>query len=56
MAAKISENVTTSHHGLAYNEHKNIISVYYNPPEQQSPLNFKNGRHCKVMCHNFAYK
>ena len=28
MAAKISENVTTLHHGLAYNEHKNIISVY----------------------------
>ena len=26
--AKISENVTTLHHGLAYNEHKNIISVY----------------------------
>ena len=28
MAAKISENVATLHHGLAYNEHKNIISVY----------------------------
>ena len=28
MASKISENVTTLHHGLAYNEHKNIISVY----------------------------
>ena len=28
MATKISENVTTLHHGLAYNEHKNIISVY----------------------------
>ena len=28
MAAKISENVTTLHHGLAYNEDKNIISVY----------------------------
>ena len=28
MAAKISENVTTLHHGLAYNEHKNTISVY----------------------------
>ena len=27
-AAKISENVTTLHHGLAYNDHKNIISVY----------------------------
>ena len=27
MAAKISENVTL-HHGLAYNEHKNITSVY----------------------------
>ena len=28
MAAKISENVTILHRGLAYNEHKNIISVY----------------------------
>ena len=28
MAAKISENVTTLHNGLAYNEHKNIILVY----------------------------
>ena len=28
MAAKISENVTTLHHGLAYNELKNITSVY----------------------------
>ena len=28
MAAKISENVTILHHGLAYNKHKNIISVY----------------------------
>ena len=28
MAAKISENDTTLHYGLAYNEHKNIISVY----------------------------
>ena len=28
MAAKISENVTTLHHGFVYNEHKNIISVY----------------------------
>ena len=28
MAAKISKNVTTLHHGLAYNEHNNIISVY----------------------------
>ena len=28
MAAKISENAITLHHGLAYNEHKNIISVY----------------------------
>ena len=28
MAAKISENVTTLYHDLAYNEHKNIISVY----------------------------
>ena len=27
MAAKICENVTTVHHGLAHNEHKNIISV-----------------------------
>ena len=27
MAAKISENVTLLHDGLAYNEHKNIISV-----------------------------
>ena len=25
---QISENVTALHHGLAYNEHKNIISVY----------------------------
>ena len=25
MAAKISKNVATLHHGLAYNEHKNII-------------------------------
>ena len=36
MAAKISENVTTLHHVLAYNEHKNIISVYENPPEQHT--------------------
>ena len=28
MAAKINENDTTLHHGLAYNVHKNIISVY----------------------------
>ena len=28
MAAKISENVTIFHQGLAYNEHKNIILVY----------------------------
>ena len=27
MAAKISENVTALHHGLAHNEHKNIIAV-----------------------------
>ena len=27
MAAKISENVTTLHDGLAHNEHKHIISV-----------------------------
>ena len=27
MAAKICENVTTVHHGLAQNEHKTIISV-----------------------------
>ena len=27
MAAKICENVKTVHHGLAHNEHKNIISV-----------------------------
>ena len=27
MDAKISWNVTTLHHGLAYNEYKNIISV-----------------------------
>ena len=27
MAAKISENVTISDHGLAYNEHKNSIFV-----------------------------
>ena len=25
---QISENVTTLHNGLAYNEHKNITSVY----------------------------
>ena len=25
MAAKISENVTTLHHGLAYNEHKTLF-------------------------------
>ena len=36
MAAKISENVTTLHHDLAYNEHKNIISVYLYPPEQNT--------------------
>ena len=39
MAAKISENhknVTNLHHGLAYNEQKNIISVYQNPPEQHT--------------------
>ena len=29
MAAKISENVTALHHGLAYNEHEN-------PPEQHT--------------------
>ena len=28
MAAEISKDVTALHHGLAYNEHKNIISVY----------------------------
>ena len=27
MAAKICENFTTVHHGLAHNEHKNIILV-----------------------------
>ena len=36
MAAKISENVTALHHGLAYNEQKNTISVYLNTPEQHT--------------------
>ena len=36
MAAKISENVTTLHHGLAYNEHTNILSVYLNLPVQHT--------------------
>ena len=27
MAAKISKNVTTLHHGLAYNEHKTLFRV-----------------------------
>ena len=27
MAAKITENVTTLHHGLPHNEHRNIISM-----------------------------
>ena len=28
MAAKIYENVTTVHHSLAHNEHKNIILMF----------------------------
>ena len=28
MPAEISKNVTTLHHGLDQNEHKNIISVF----------------------------
>ena len=69
MAAKISENVTTLHHGLAYNEHKTsfgciqtlLSNILLKSPEfhlVRLPLEDKiqNGRHCKAMCYNFASK
>ena len=68
MATKISENVTTLHHGLAYNEHKNYFGVlkptraaYLKSPKfhlVRLPLEDKiqNGRHFKAKCHNFAPK
>ena len=69
MAAKISENVSTLHHGLAYNEHKKnnfgvlkpTWATYLKSPEfhlVRLPLRDKiqNGRHCKAMYYNFAFK
>ena len=66
MAAKICDNVTTVHHGLAHKEHKNIREFSYDVSEghlvtiiiKQWPLEGKiqNGRNCNVMCLNFASK
>ena len=63
MAAKISKNATTLHHGLAYNDHKtsfrcikthlsNILKIPWISPRAFTA----RGRHCKAMCYNFASK
>ena len=69
MAAKISENVATLHHGLADNEHKKFYFGVLKPTRAtylksskfhlvRLPLEDKiqNGRHFKAMCRNFASK